>query len=96
MSKIPNVYPHGAPLYWRDEQSGQLAIAVHRYFKGLSLHPDLIELMRDYMLYWVNCPSFELIPEIRERLVMQLEQIKTKEDIDAAIKACLQQTIDPF
>lgn len=97
MSKIPSIYPNGGPLYWRNEQSGLLSIAVHRYFEQKPLHSNLIEILRDYLLHWINCPAFRFNPEeIREQLRMQASEITSKEDLDRVIDACLHQALDPF
>lgn len=76
MSLIPAFYvpPFGAPLYWRDEQSGELPAAVIRYFDFCLGHAadataaDLgvrpltdrqLQLLCEYCRYWINAPCWE-------------------------------------
>jgi hypothetical protein len=61
MSRIPNVYlpPFDTPLYWMDEESGELRAAVMAYFAQAVGNnpggdnpepaPAQMDLLRDYM-----------------------------------------------
>lgn len=61
----------GVPYYWRDEASGELARAVRAYFEvvcgenadDVEVVPTRItegqlELVRDYLVYWVHAPCW--------------------------------------
>jgi hypothetical protein len=96
MSRIPSTYIDGLPLYWGNEQSGLLAIAVNRFFRELPLHSDLIEILKDYLRHWVNCPSFALSPEVLDHLNLKISETQTVEDLRSLIDSCLLQRIDPF
>jgi len=63
MRKIPAFYPQGLPLYWRDEESGQLAKAVNAYLDnrlhGTTVTDEQIELVRDYLVHYIDAPCWD-------------------------------------
>lgn len=55
---IPNYYRHpGIPLYWRDEQSGQLESAIFRYLNYCNKQAETPPT--DYQIWLIRC-YFEL------------------------------------
>ncbi len=95
-------YPHPESqtlLYWRNEQSGMLAIAVHRLFNRLPLHDDLINHLRTYCQHWADFDGWQVLPEQKEdlaRLRSSVREIKTTEDLDAWLGSALELGIDPL
>lgn len=93
MTRMPPTYqePHGTPLYWRDEVSGQLSKAVKAYLdnrvEGRPITNGQIALLRDYLAYWVNAPCWdhqadEFTDEIlqltsMEELMPELSQLRS-------------------
>jgi hypothetical protein len=53
------------PLFWRDEQSGQLSEAVHAYLSAVTsptavvMTNDQFELFKAYCCYWVEAPCWK-------------------------------------
>ncbi len=62
VSQIPDVYPHGLPLYWRDKQSGALPAAVKAFLDnqtvGGEISAEQITLVREYIDHYVNAPCW--------------------------------------
>lgn len=96
MSQIPDSYINNMPLYWRNEASGTLSIAVHRFFKKLPLHPDLIILLKDYIRHWINCPGFDLPQSKRSELNDEAIRATSEADIVHLLESCLSVGLDPF
>jgi hypothetical protein len=63
-SRMPGYYQAmGIPLYWMDEQSGELKNAINAYLdhqiKGAAVTDGQIELIRDFLEYYVNAPCWQ-------------------------------------
>lgn len=103
MSRIPAEYQSGLPLYWRNEQSGELACAVFAYLYHMAdgkpaPTPEEFALFREYLEYWVNAPcwsdaTFEVeMKNLRERV----KTLKTPREIQAWLESALETGIDPI
>ena len=77
MSRMPQFYcpPLSTPLYWRDEQTGELPAAVSHYYDHCLGHaPDQtaadlgiapltaaeLKLLCEYCVYFINAPCWEI------------------------------------
>jgi hypothetical protein len=64
-TRMPRFYrpPHGLPLFWRDEVSGQLPAAVQAYLDnrcdGAPISDEQIALLRDYIHHYIHAPCWE-------------------------------------
>lgn len=105
--RIPAVYlpPTGGPLYWRNEETGELRDAVEAYLNNridsTPISPADLELVAEYVQHWINAPCWQdgTDPEIRSELRQLQERAKTlrsADDIDAWIHAALDLGIDPL
>lgn len=107
-STIPDVYPGGGPLYWGDEESGELVAAVRDFYRHIAcghvIPPtDKINLVRDYLIYYINAPcwdwnphhteqSRELLAEMRQRA----KELHTPREIAVWLEECLDMGHDPL
>ena len=88
MRKIPAFYPQGLPLYWRDEESGQLAKAVNAYLDnrlhGTTVTDEQIGLVRDYFVHYIDAPCWDSDdPDIQA----YLQNLRTSaRELDSATK----------
>ena len=59
---MPRKYmpPTGTPLFWEDDQTGALRDSMNAFFNtnpdSLELTQERFELVKDYLLYWVEAP----------------------------------------
>ena len=102
---FPRFYlpPVGGPLYWRDETTGVLAGAILVFIahvankSNAAPSADQIELIRDYLDYWINAPcwrefeSGELL-KLRE----EVKTLKTTEEVHKWLMTALDAGIDPL
>ena len=106
MSRMPTFYrsPLGLPLYWMDEMTGELPIAVNAYL-GCGLTGEnvpaptnaQIDLLRDYLTYYINAPCWrwEEGNELAE-LRTKVSGLNTLEAIHKWIVDCLNIGLDPL
>jgi hypothetical protein len=97
--RFPAVYilPLGLPLYWRNEQSGELRAAVMAYLNQQNqLTEEQFRLVRAYLRYWVFAPCWHdcggQLAELRE----SVEAIHRAEEITPWLLKALDLCIDPF
>jgi hypothetical protein len=93
--------PLGFPQYWRDDPSGQLQIAVLAYlgYRGAEGPPpdaSHIELLRDYLIHYIEAPCWASPPGVLENLISRAHDIQTPQDIADVEKRCLQIGLDPL
>ena len=94
--------PLGLPVAWQDDVSGTLPQVVMAYFahgsgRGTALADDELVLLRGYLEYFINAPCWRdsgagEITQLRTRIA----QVRTEEEIDAWVEACLEIGIDPL
>ena len=95
MFQIPNTYPRGGPLYWRDEVTGVLGAAVKAYFNDrLTVTPEQVLILCDYCRHWANAPVWqgEGVADLRSKAQRMATVSDLAEWLDDAIGA----GIDPF
>jgi hypothetical protein len=107
--RMPDMYrERGAPLRWQDDVTGILPAAINAFLaEGLGGPPALpwqIELVRDYMAYYINAPCwqigneedtpklFKTFADLRERI----KSLRTSSEIAGWIIDCLNLGIDPL
>lgn len=106
---IPNFYrpPLGLPLYWHDEVSGILRIAVHAYLEHrISAHkpaPDSEQfaLLKSYVIHHINAPCWDAVCEgVFEKALAALRRdaalLETSDDIAAYINQAMEIGLDPL
>jgi hypothetical protein len=103
LNPIPPFYPQGLPLYWRDEQSGQLSAAIWRYLnfvtKKVSTPPTeaQIWLIRCYLEHFIMAPCWA---EDQDGLLLKLrDEIKTLDScksVDAWLRKASEIALDPI
>jgi hypothetical protein len=114
MSQIPDVYlaPLGAPLNWHDEESGVLRHAVLKLVRFLGHgrtvltpepDPDELELLGDYIRYYIAAPCWDANPHAddsdRAELAALREESKSLDDcpkIKTFLGHCLKLGLDPL
>lgn len=93
MNEVPRT---DFPLYWRDEQTGEMAEAVQGYLNHLrdktELCPRHLELMIDYCQAWAECPAFR----VSRRFMNQATNMKTSDDLHRWLHLALEEGIDPL
>lgn len=92
---VPRVYPHGGPLYWRDEASGVLPAAVMAYLHARET-PAQLALVIDYCVYWCEAPCWRgdglELTDLRQRGRM----VTTRAGLQAWLWDLLRVGIDPL
>lgn len=95
----PMFYP---PRFWRDETSGVLAPAIHRYLVGRT-KPEDIPVLRAYCRQWIDSPAWDMNPnhddESRAELAglrKRAAAITTIRHIDAWIAFAVDFGVDPL
>lgn len=98
----PYEAPHGIPAAWQDDVSGQLPKVVMAYFahgsgSGVALTHDQLVLLRGYLAYFIAAPCWRdsengEIAALRRQIAL----VRSEEEIDAWIEACLEIGIDPL
>ncbi|OKH47312.1 hypothetical protein NIES2101_24040 [Calothrix sp. HK-06] len=100
---IPSFYNQGLPLYWRNEQSGQIETAIFRFLNfqnnEVSTPPTdyQIFLIRCYFEHYINALCWqvdngEILYELRE----DIKSIKSVESINGWINKALSIGLDPL
>lgn len=105
LNPIPAFYrpPHGLPLYWRDETSGQLSAAIFSYLNFITkkvLTPpteEQIWLIRCYLEHFIMAPCWmeyngNSLSELRE-LVKDVNSVET---IDKWLRKAMEIALDPL
>ena len=102
---MPQYYtlPHGVPLYWRDETSGQLTGAMSALINHLADRRQAepsekqLRLVIDYLVYVINAPAWQdggtgVLVALRD----QAPQLKTVEHIADWIELASEIGLDPL
>ena len=96
----------GRPLFYEDEESGQLAEAVDRYFGGVDLNQLDLIMLKAYIGQWTvllmeraratfpQPGSYESIPD--EEWLIPLDQAANSQDLREVLRRLLEAGIDPF
>lgn len=84
-----------APKYWMWETSGVLHAVVKAYLEGDEMTVEQVGWMRAYVRQWVSSPVWSGTPEL-EKLQSDVDEIRTRPDIDAWLSRALQIGIDPL
>lgn len=105
LNPMPRFYrpPHGLPLYWRDETSGQLSAAIFRYLsfvtKKASTPPteEQIWLIRCYLEHFIMAPCWvdygdNSVSELRKAV----NDINSVEAIKDWLRKALEIALDPI
>lgn len=96
---IPRIYspPLGLPLYWRNEQTGSLAIAVMAYLKSKPLFPYQIFQIKCYLEHYINAPCWvDDSAGILRELRLDINTIKSVKDIDSWLDKAMEIALDPL
>lgn len=103
LSRMPKVYqPGGGPLRWQGDVTGVLPAAVRAFIdEGLGrakCTPEQVELVRDYMEYYVNAPCWltEGMEQEFADLRTHIKSLKTAKEIATWIKDALEVGLDPL
>ncbi|MEA5537013.1 hypothetical protein [Crocosphaera sp. XPORK-15E] len=91
-------YPDHTLVYWKNEQSGQLAIAVLQYLNNSRNFRDIhADLLRDYLKHWTSFRGHYFSKEEdRQNLLKQLDKAQSIKDFNQIIEQLLKVGIDPF
>ena len=97
---IPDFYPQGLPLYWRDETSGEMAKIVEKYLFGLPLCDEEFFVLRGYLAHYINAPCWDFpgnafAAELAEARAA-VQELNTARDVDAWIVKLLEIGLDPL
>lgn len=95
IDRMPDYYlpPYSTPLYWKNEQSGDLVEAVMAFFGGFC-GPDQLRLVIDYCRYVIDAPCWEG-PGI-EPLRSEVRGLHTVAEVRLWIGKCLNEGVDPL
>jgi hypothetical protein len=88
--------PENSLVYWRNEQTGQLAIAVRKFFDNEELTENDLELLKAYLSHWIKLSVFpsELI---RDNILIQTESVSDRSQLGSMVDALVDEFgIDPF
>ncbi|RAM49459.1 MAG: hypothetical protein C6Y22_22150 [Hapalosiphonaceae cyanobacterium JJU2] len=107
LSRIPAIYqqPLGLPLYWRNEESGELPAAIWAYlnFKvdNSKTEPptqDQIDLITDYLIHYINAPCWdkEGFEQEFNNLQQRASSLRTPDQIDDWLVDCHEIGLDPL
>ncbi len=102
--RIPLLYPNGGPLFWRNEESGELIAAVGAYLnnriEGTPISPAQVDLMREYLRHWINAPCWKqddpVIESAFDRLKLSVYTLRNANDISQWLRRALDLGIDPL
>lgn len=106
---MPTFYatPLQFPLYWKDEQSGELPRAVQNYFNSLLGHGHVsageLKLLCEYCIYFIDAPCWEnnlagnadMLAELKE-LRIRARDLASAESIHRWNEECMELGLDPF
>jgi hypothetical protein len=95
--QMPQMYipPLNTPLYWGNEQTGVLQAAILAYFEHKTTSEQL-QIVLDYCRYVINAPCWKGPDGVVEAVQKQASEMRTQEDIDVWIEACMELGIDPL
>lgn len=93
MPSIPRIYqePVGVPLYWMNEQSGNLRQAVMAYLEGREDN-DQRAWVIEYIRYVLDAPCWRGV----ERLRAEAAAANSRKDLETLFDHCLEVGIDPL
>jgi hypothetical protein len=115
-NQMPTTYapPLGGPLNWADEQTGELKGAVIAYYSTIApyfsdqgehrpITEDQIDLVGQYLRYYIDAPIWERNPHATEHTKKVLEQLretakdlKTVKDISHWLARAADLGLDPL
>lgn len=96
--QLPYLPPHNTPLFWMDEQSGRLREAIQSFYAESlgtgTCEAQELRLVIAYIQYVIDAPCWQGpgMPALRD----QAKTLRSVADINALIKACLDEGIDPL
>ena len=95
----------GAPLYWRDDQTGQMQSIILSYLEQRST-PEQLKLVIAYIQYHIHAPCWlesnlmgQPSPEMTEAIINLRKRsltLRTLADVNQYISAALTWAIDPL
>lgn len=89
------------PLFWRDEETGELPKAVGEYFEAAmedrEMSQEHLELVKAYCVYCIEAPCWRWngIPGLPGTIIQAVSQAETREQLSAALHF-LPDGIDPL
>lgn len=98
----------GMPLYWRDDQTGQMTGAVMAYYNAClgtkpGPTPEQLELVCDFCRYFINAPVWLSNPELDDETRAEIEELKVRalslasvESVRRWISECMEVGLDPL
>lgn len=95
-------YPHPESqtlLYWKQEKSGVLEIAIHRFLNDLPLNDDLLSHLQTYCQHWADFDGWRVPFEQKEdlaRMRSSIRDFKTVDDLQNWLDLALELGIDPL
>lgn len=81
------------PGYWMNETSGALRPAIEAYLNGEPMTGERCAAMRAYIRQWMKA-DFHHDPSLR--LIERIDELTTREAIDAWLNDAATQEIDPL
>lgn len=90
---MPDEWPDGKPLYWRNEKSGRMKAAVEAWVAD-GATPAQAALVREYCRHWILCPGFAG-PAV-ERLRLQFREVLDEAALRAWLVAAMAEGVDPL
>ena|SRR5579885_2147497 len=95
---LPYLPPFWTPLYWGNEQSGQLPAAVVAFLVAATgdgeCSDDQRRLVIEYLQYYIKAPCWQG-PGI-EALREQATKLQSMQDVQRWMMNCLEEGIDPL
>ncbi|NEQ29666.1 MAG: hypothetical protein F6K04_01495 [Leptolyngbya sp. SIO4C5] len=67
--------PTGCPLYWRNEESGQLAPAITAYIQNKAT-PEELAIVKTYFEHWIKAPCWDENPYLSAKTKAELDQLR--------------------
>lgn len=97
----PNAdYPYPFPVekpphFWMTEQTGKLAAAMEDYFAGQKIDPESLRLIRIYLRQYLTRALMTGDAQ-RNRLVQQVDTLRTTNDIEEFADEIAEFGVEPF
>lgn len=93
MSDARSYFTHAVPGYWMYETSGKLRPVIEAYLAGGPMTAEQVAIMRVYLRQWMACPWRGPLIIMLRRMI---DDIGTREDIAAWLRAAEREGIDPL